>query len=145
MSTASTTFSVVNKYVRSIATVVPKMSLTTTPLNSEQKHTTTKYVAGGGTQLRSFVSASLVHRLPMKVGTKLDGLGIYKDKDVPVVLERDEYPDWVADLAKPLPSLAQLRRMDIKDATEADKHRLLKLERKIKIKRNNDEMRGTKG
>jgi len=42
-------------------------------------------------------------------------------------------------LAKPLPSLAKLRQMNVDDASDKDMRRYLKLVRKAKIKRNNEE------
>eukprot|EP00591_Stephanopyxis_turris_P012516 CAMPEP_0195520898 /NCGR_PEP_ID=MMETSP0794_2-20130614/17608_1 /TAXON_ID=515487 /ORGANISM="Stephanopyxis turris, Strain CCMP 815" /LENGTH=100 /DNA_ID=CAMNT_0040650337 /DNA_START=183 /DNA_END=485 /DNA_ORIENTATION=+ len=75
----------------------------------------------------------------MKPGTPLAGLDIVKGKDAPVAKERKEYPDWVNDLAKPLTSLAELRRMDMEDATDKDMMRYLKLTRRGEIKgKNND-------
>ena len=77
--------------------------------------------------------------MPMKPGTVIEGLGIFKDKDPPVVKDRSEYPDWVSELSKPLPSLAKLRKMPIEEATDKEKMRYLKLTRKIKIKKANEE------
>ena len=75
----------------------------------------------------------------MKPGTAIQGLNFLKGKDGPVALERSEYPDWVNDLDKPIVSLARLRRMDEKDATDWEKLRYLKLTRRLKIKENNRE------
>ena len=82
----------------------------------------------------------------LEPGTAIPGLSnIYppaKDPSkskVPIVLKRDEYPTWVAELAKPLPSLAKLRQMNVDDASDKDMRRYLKLVRKAKIKRNNEE------
>jgi Mitochondrial ribosomal protein L37 len=83
-------------------------------------------------------------RLPLKAGTPIPGMDIYKEKDAPVALERHEYPDWLESLAKPLPSLAALRRMPEEDATDRDKMRYLKLTRRVQIKKNNEAMAGTK-
>jgi Mitochondrial ribosomal protein L37 len=77
----------------------------------------------------------------MKPGTVIPGLDIFNEKDPPVVLEKDEYPEWVENLAKPLISLAQLRRMKEEDATDADKKRYLKLTRRVKIKERNEATR----
>jgi hypothetical protein len=57
---------------------------------------------------------------------------------VPVALRRDEYPPWVNDLTRPLPSLAKLRSMKVEDATDRDMKRYLKLVRKAKIKWDNE-------
>ena len=77
-------------------------------------------------------------------GTPIPGLeNIYpKSKDpsqskVPIAKPRDEYPTWVNDLTKPLPSLAKLRNMKIENASDGDMKRYLKLVRKAKIKENN--------
>ena len=78
----------------------------------------------------------------MKPGHVFQGLDVYKDKDPPVVLERSEYPEWIGDLAKPLPSLAELRRMPEEEATDRDVMRFLKLERKIVIKAKNEASKG---
>jgi Mitochondrial ribosomal protein L37 len=75
--------------------------------------------------------------MPMKPGTVMTELKIYKDRDPPVVLERSEYPDWINTLDQPLISLAQLRRMDVDEATDKEKKRYLKLIRKMKIKESN--------
>lgn len=77
--------------------------------------------------------------MPMKPGTPLTGLKIYKDLDPPVVLERSEYPEWINTLEEPLISLAKLRRMSAEDATDKEKKRYLKLIRKMKIKQSNQE------
>jgi Mitochondrial ribosomal protein L37 len=82
--------------------------------------------------------------LALKPGTPIPGLDIYKEKEPPVVLERSEYPDWLESLAKPLPSLAKLRRMPEEDATDREKMRYLKLTRRMIIKRNNAEAAGKK-
>ena len=79
--------------------------------------------------------------LPMKPGTPIPGLDFRKDVDPPVALERSEYPEWLESLTRPLPSLAKLRRMPYEEATDRDKRRYLKLTRKQKIKRQNDERR----
>ena len=80
----------------------------------------------------------------MKPGTPIAGLDLFKDKDPPVVLERSEYPEWVNDLCRDLPHLAELRRMPEEEATDRDIMRYLKLTRKIKIKENNAESKGKK-
>ena len=77
--------------------------------------------------------------LPMKAGTKLDTLAVFKGQDPPVVKEREEYPDWVGRLAEPLPSLAKLRKMPNEEADDKDILRFLKLNRRIRIREQNDE------
>jgi hypothetical protein len=74
----------------------------------------------------------------MKPGTPIAGLKIYKDQDAPVVLERSEYPAWVDTLTQPLPSLAQLRKMPLEQASDRDKRRFLKLTRRQKIRERNE-------
>jgi hypothetical protein len=91
----------------------------------------------------SFKPTSLCH-LPLKPGTPIPGLDIYKEKEPPVALERSEYPDWLESLTKPLPSLATLRRMPEEEASDRDKMRYLKLTRRMKIKQNNEETKGKK-
>ena len=80
----------------------------------------------------------------MKPGTVVTGLDFYKDQDPPIVLERSAYPEWVADLAQPLPSLAELRRLPEEEATSRDIIRLLRLERKIEIKKTNFGLKGVR-
>ena len=78
--------------------------------------------------------------MAMKPGTKLPaGLSIYKGEDPPVALKPEEYPEWMKDLSKPLPSLAQLRRMPNEDATLEDVQRFLKLQRRSHIRQQNEE------
>ena len=73
----------------------------------------------------------------MKPGTVIQSLGIFKNKEAPVVLDRSTYPDWVSSLSEPLPSLAKLRRIPDEDATEREKRRFIKLTRRARIKSNN--------
>lgn len=73
----------------------------------------------------------------MKPGTPIPGLNFQKGKEAPAALERSEYPEWVNDLEKPMITLAKLRRMDEKDATDKEKMRYLKLTRRAVIKENN--------
>ena len=56
---------------------------------------------------------------------------------VPTAKPRSEYPSWVNELTKPLPSLAKLRSMKIEEASDLEMKRYLKLVRKAKIKQNN--------
>jgi hypothetical protein len=85
----------------------------------------------------------------MKPGTPIPGLtAIYptSSKDpssttarvAPVALAREEYPVWVNDLTRPLPTLAKLRTMKVDEASDRDMKRYLKLVRKAKIKSNNE-------
>ena len=85
-----------------------------------------------------------IYKFPMKPGTPIPGLDIYKDKDPVVALARSEYPDWVNELATPMLTLSELRRLPESEATEKDKMRYLKLTRRIQIKKNNAESAGKK-
>lgn len=77
--------------------------------------------------------------LAMKPGTPIPGLDFMKGKDPPVALKREEYPDWVNDLAKRRVTLAELRKMPVEEATDKEKMRYLKLTRRIRIKEKNVE------
>jgi hypothetical protein len=74
----------------------------------------------------------------VKPGTIISALDIFKDKDPPVVLPRNEYPEWLAKLAVPLPTLAQLKKMPIEESTDYDQRRYLKLTRRQQIKAHNE-------
>eukprot|EP00934_Nitzschia_sp_Nitz4_P002339 Nitzschia sp. Nitz4//scaffold94_size78252//23658//23975//NITZ4_005464-RA/size78252-processed-gene-0.21-mRNA-1//-1//CDS//3329560368//2339//frame0 len=89
--------------------------------------------------IRRCYSSSPVAPLPMKAGTVLKALGVHKDKEPPVVLERSDYPSWVSDLATPLPSLAVLRRIPNEDAQDEEIMRYLKLSRRLHIKGQNEQ------
>jgi len=73
----------------------------------------------------------------MKPGTVIPGLDFFKNEEAPVAKDRSEYPDWVSDLAKPMTSLAALRKMPNQEASDEDMMRYLKLTRRIQIKENN--------
>mmetsp|Transcript_3466 Transcript_3466/g.4828 ORF Transcript_3466/g.4828 Transcript_3466/m.4828 type:complete len:130 (+) Transcript_3466:132-521(+) len=89
---------------------------------------------------RYIASKTQLNSLAMKPGTPIPGLDFMKDKEkAPVVLERSEYPQWVSELAKPLTTLGKLKKMDIKDATDDDQKRYLKLTRRLEIKEHNIE------
>jgi len=96
----------------------------------------------------NFYSTTSIYQI--KPGTPIPGLeSIYpkntkdpsKDKKTPVYLKREEYPSWVSQLMVPLPTLAELRRMPIEEASDKDMKRYLKLVRRAKIKANNEERR----
>ena len=76
---------------------------------------------------------------PMKAGTPLTDLAIFKGKDAPVTLERSEYPDWVNDLVKPKLSLAALRKIKNEDAEIDQIKRYLKLTRRQAVRERNEE------
>lgn len=80
----------------------------------------------------------------MKPGTPIAGLDVFKDKEPPVALERSEYPEWVSDLTKPLPTLKELRAMNLLEAEDKHQKRYLKLTRRIQIKKMNDSLRKRK-
>lgn len=75
----------------------------------------------------------------MKTGTVIPGLDFIKDKEPVLSKERTEYPDWVDTLAKPMLSLAKLRRMTEEEATDREKERYLKLSRRQDMKKKNEE------
>ena len=79
-----------------------------------------------------------VQTFPMKPGTVLEPLGVFKGEDPPVVKERSEYPTWVGELTKPLPGLAKLRKMPNEEAEEKDIARYLKLTRRKQIRAQNE-------
>eukprot|EP00526_Cylindrotheca_closterium_P022062 CAMPEP_0113643668 /NCGR_PEP_ID=MMETSP0017_2-20120614/22971_1 /TAXON_ID=2856 /ORGANISM="Cylindrotheca closterium" /LENGTH=117 /DNA_ID=CAMNT_0000555215 /DNA_START=46 /DNA_END=402 /DNA_ORIENTATION=- /assembly_acc=CAM_ASM_000147 len=87
---------------------------------------------------RHYTGTSLAS-MPMKAGTKMENLAIFKGQDPPVVKEREEYPEWVGKLAEPLPSLAKLRKIPNEEADEKEILRFLKLNRRIGIRDNNEE------
>jgi hypothetical protein len=101
-----------------------------------------------GRPISSCFSTTSTIQLPMKPGTPIPGLtAIYptSSKDptassriAPVALPREEYPAWVNELTRPLPTLAKLRTMKIDEASDKDMKRYLKLVRKAKIKSNNE-------
>ena len=80
--------------------------------------------------------------MSMKPGTVLEHFALFKGQDPPVVKDRKEYPAFVNDLAKPLPSLAKLRRIPNEEAEEKDIMRFLKLTRRLKIKSRNEQGAG---
>jgi hypothetical protein len=77
--------------------------------------------------------------LPMKPGTELKFLAVFKGQDPPKVLERPEYPNWINELAKPLPSLARLRKIPNEEADDKQILRYLKLTRRLAIRQRNEE------
>lgn len=86
-----------------------------------------------------------LHRaLAMKPGTPIPGLDIYKEKDPVVALNRSEYPEWVNQLATPLPTLSELRKLSEVEMSEKEKMRFLKLTRRIQIKAKHAEMAALK-
>ena len=85
----------------------------------------------------SFCQPTQPAMLPLKAGTPIQGLDFFKGKEPVVALERNEYPEWVDNLATPPPSLAKLRRMPDEEADLKLQHRFLKLKRRAVIKANN--------
>ena len=77
--------------------------------------------------------------MPMKAGTELKSLAVCKGQDPPKVLAREDYPDWVSNLATPLPSLAKLRRIPNEEAKDHQVLRYLKLTRRQSIRQRNEE------
>ena len=80
-----------------------------------------------------------MNTMPMKAGTELKSLAVCKGQDPPKVLSREEYPNWVNDLSKPLPSLAKLRRIPNEEAEDHEVLRYLKLTRRLGIRQRNEE------
>ena len=90
-------------------------------------------------QRHMMMSSSSNSCLTLKPGSKLpSGLSIYKGQEPPVVLPTEEYPEWMNTISKSQKTLAHLRRMPNDDATLADIQRYLKLQRRNKIKTNNE-------
>ena len=77
--------------------------------------------------------------LPMKAGTELKALAIFKGKDTPFTMERSEYPNWVNTLSQPLPSLATLRKIPNEEAELDQIKRYLKLTRRQAVRQRNEE------
>jgi hypothetical protein len=75
----------------------------------------------------------------MKPGTELKSLAVFKGHDPPKVLERPEYPNWINELVKPLPSLANLRKTPNEEADDKQILRYLKLTRRLAIRQRNEE------
>ena len=80
-----------------------------------------------------------VSLLPMKPGTVLKSLAVLKGQDPPVTLPRADYPAWLGDLVKPMPSLATLRRVSNEEAQDAEIVRYLKLNRRKRIQQRNEQ------
>jgi len=77
--------------------------------------------------------------LPMKAGTELKALAIFKGKDTPFTMERSKYPNWVNTLSQPLPSLATLRKIPNEEAELDQIKRYLKLTRRQAVRQRNEE------
>jgi len=88
---------------------------------------------------RSFVTATHPRSFPMKAGTPLKDLAVFKGKDAPVTMERSEYPDWVNDLTEPKASLATLRKIPNEEAELHEIKRYLKLTRRQGVRQRNEE------
>lgn len=73
----------------------------------------------------------------MKPGTPIAGLDFLKNVEPPVSKARSEYPEWIDDLAKPMATLAKLRKMNTEEAEDKDMMRYLKLMRRKHIKEKN--------
>mmetsp|Transcript_9064 Transcript_9064/g.19015 ORF Transcript_9064/g.19015 Transcript_9064/m.19015 type:complete len:125 (-) Transcript_9064:1452-1826(-) len=111
---------------RTIATMVNSIARTNAPSHSACCH-------------RTLVSATRPKRFPMKAGTDLKQLAIFKGQDAPKTLERAEYPDWVNDLATPQPGLAALRKIPNEQADLDQIKRYLKLTRRQAVRQRNEE------
>jgi hypothetical protein len=76
--------------------------------------------------------------MPLKPGEPIQALKIFKNQDAPIIKPRHEYPDWVNTLTQKDVSLAQLRRMNVEDATDREQRRFLKLTRRMEIRAKNE-------
>jgi hypothetical protein len=97
------------------------------------RHTSALTAAG------RYYSCTSASSLPMKAGTSMSSIGVFKGIDAPVVKEREEYPAWVGKLSEPLPSLAKLRKLSNEEADDRDILRFLKMNRRISIRERNEE------
>jgi len=86
---------------------------------------------------RSLSTFATRHLCAMKPGTPIAGLDFLNNVDAPVSKERSEYPVWIGDLAKPMKTLANYRKINLEEADEGDQMRYLKLLRRKTIKENN--------
>mmetsp|Transcript_26188 Transcript_26188/g.57354 ORF Transcript_26188/g.57354 Transcript_26188/m.57354 type:complete len:113 (-) Transcript_26188:223-561(-) len=108
----------------------------TTTITATVKLLARKHPPSGG--LRMFGSTQTAG-FPMKAGTELKNLAVFKGQDTPVTLERSEYPDWVGELATPQPSLAALRKIPNEEADLTQIKRFLKLGRRQAVRQRNEE------
>mmetsp|Transcript_8668 Transcript_8668/g.21151 ORF Transcript_8668/g.21151 Transcript_8668/m.21151 type:complete len:119 (-) Transcript_8668:249-605(-) len=86
-----------------------------------------------------FFGSSAPANLPMKAGTPLTDLAVFKGMDAPVTKERSEYPDWVGELTKDKPGLAALRKIPNEEAELHQIQRYLKLTRRQALRQRNEE------
>lgn len=77
--------------------------------------------------------------LPVPAGEKLQGFDFLKESEPLVAKPREEYPEWVDTLAKPMKTLAELRKMEFEDASDKERMRYLVLTRRQVIKDSNIE------
>jgi len=94
---------------------------------------------GGVVGGKRCIHRSTSFNFAVPVGQELTGFDFLKsnkEKSV-VALQRDEYPEWVDSLAKPLKTLAELKKMEFEDATDRERMRYLVLGRRKLIKDNN--------
>jgi hypothetical protein len=108
-------------------------------LRSARRHVVASVTRPVTIQTAFYCSPTVPCQLAMKVGTVLPGLDFIKDTDEVLTKARSEYPDWVDSLAKPMLSLAKLRRMTEEEATDREKERYLKLSRRQEMKNKNAE------
>uniref|UniRef100_A0A7S2P8W0 Uncharacterized protein n=1 Tax=Leptocylindrus danicus TaxID=163516 RepID=A0A7S2P8W0_9STRA len=80
------------------------------------------------------------HLQAMPAGTDLRGFDFLKkhsEGERLLAKPREEYPEWVSELAPGLKTLAELRKMEFEDATDKERMRYLVLSRRRLIKENN--------
>ena len=75
--------------------------------------------------------------MPLKPGTPIRGLDVFKDRDPPVAMERHEYPEWVATIGEPLASMSELEHKDESKVTEDEVRRYFKLKNRRDIRQAN--------
>ena len=86
---------------------------------------------------RSSIHSTSIDQMAMPAGTKLPGFEFLKGGEPVAAKSREEYPDWINDLSKPMKSLAELKKMKFEDATDKERMRYLVLTRRQLIKENN--------
>ena len=99
----------------------------------------TSYLQNSYSGRRRLYGCTSSSALPMKAGTELKTLGIFKGQDTPITLERSEYPNWINTLSQPLASLATLRKIPNEEAELDQIKRYLKLTRRQAVRQRNEE------
>lgn len=87
-----------------------------------------------------FFYASKEFRQATPAGTELRGFEFLKkhgEGELVLAKPREEYPEWISELAPGQKTLAELRKMEFEDATDKERMRYLVLTRRRLIKENN--------